>query len=74
MNLHSTANNFACKHFVLHNPVNPLIGVIGVQTNEVQRKRSELRMFMADADSRGFRHNPPCLIKIGCNRWRARYN
>jgi len=32
MNLHSTTNNFASNHFILHNPVNPLIGGIVVQT------------------------------------------
>jgi hypothetical protein len=30
--IHSTADDSASKHFVLRNPVNPSIGVIGVQT------------------------------------------
>ena len=32
MNIHSTANNFMSNQFVLHNPVNPLIRGIVVQT------------------------------------------
>jgi hypothetical protein len=36
MNIHSTAYNFMSKRFVQHNPENPLIGGIGVQTKYVQ--------------------------------------
>jgi hypothetical protein len=46
------------KHFVLHNPENPLIGVIGVQTM-FQSKRSELRLFGAGIASRYFGHIYP---------------
>jgi hypothetical protein len=36
MNIHSTAYNFMSNRFVQHNPENPLIGGIGVQTEYVQ--------------------------------------
>jgi hypothetical protein len=62
------------KYYSDNNPGNLLILRILVQTNEVQRERGELRMFVASYDSRGFRHNPPWLNKIGCNKWCAIYN